>query len=71
MSTAAQAIEEYKDFDTFEIDTTIAAKGAYVIRFDDYKKVTEVYPTLELHCITSSREEKDTVEEEEGESAEQ
>lgn len=62
------AIEEYKNFDTFEVNAATASVVAYDLKFDDYKKkVIKAYPCLDLHYITMLGK----VEEEEEESAEE
>lgn len=52
-SRATQVMEEYKDFNTFEANTTVATTRDYNLRFDDSKKkVADTFPKLDLHQIT-------------------
>lgn len=63
-------VEEYKDSDTFETDTVVAAIEAYNLRFDDCKKVIDAFPILDLHRITPTgklEEDEEKDEEDEGE----
>lgn len=71
ISTITWVVEEYKNFDTFKADTTMAVASMYINEFDDYKaKVVVANPGLDLHRITVSNVvEEEKEEEEEGEIA--
>lgn len=52
-----QAVQvEYKNFNAFETNIVAAATRAYNLGFGDCKKVTDAFPNLDLHQVTSMGE---------------
>lgn len=51
--SSCPSVEEFKYFDAFETNTAAATIGACNLEFDDYKKkVTNFFPSIDLHQIT-------------------
>lgn len=68
-SQATQVVEEYKDSDAFKANTVAAIVGAYNLGFDDYKKVTNAFLSLDLRRITPTGELEEDKEEDEEDKA--
>lgn len=64
-STATRVVEEYKDSNTFVVETTLAVASIYVVGFDDYKaKVAKTYPNTHRTTPIDRVEEEDELIEE-------